>query len=327
MLSTLNRPEQDPHDVIEIAPDVILATRVDNPTSTPTTGAPSGPSAPQVRVGPDAGISTPSVDATFRATALDDIRIPGERSSLGKWAIRTFAACLFAICSAVAAAAWQHYGADVQQMLSDWTPPRISLTTLFSSDKPAAPQQSDTPAVTTAAADQAPAQTTSSQPAPPAPAPSAQGVAPAAPPSTDSAQLLQSMTHAVAAMSQQIADLKASIDQLKAGQDQMSRDMAKITDAKVAEAKTAEAKAAEAKAVEMRAFERQKILPLPPRAAAAPPPRKPKPTYTPVQATAVPPPPASAPLPSSQPIAPLPPPQTTVQPDGDPVVRPPLPVH
>ena len=330
MLSMLNRPEQDPHDLIEIAPDVVLAARADKPSLTPATGAFSGPSAPQVRVGPDAGVSTPSVDTTFRATTLDDIGIPGERSSLAKWAMRTFMACLFAICSAVAAAAWQHYGDQAQQMLADWTPPRISLTSLFSSDKPTASEQSVTPAAPVAAADQASAQTAPSQPAPAAAAPSpqpapatapAQDTAAAAAPSVDSTQLMQSMAHDITAMSQQIADLKTSIDQLKTRQEQMSRDIAKT-----AEAKVAEARAAEAKAVEMRAFERQKISPLPPRSAA--PVRKPRPVYTPVQAAAVPPlPPAAAPLPSSQPIAPLPPPQATVQPDGDPVVRPPLPVH
>jgi hypothetical protein len=329
MLSTLN-PEQDPHDVIEIAPDVVLAARTDKPSLTPATGAPSEPSAPEVRVVPAPDVAPPSVETTFRATTLDDIPISGERSSFGRWAIRTFMACLFAICSAVAAAAWQHYGDKAQQMLTDWTPPRISLTSLFSSDKPTASEQSATPVAAATATDQASAQTATVQPASTAASQPAQGTAAAAPPPTvaspsaDATQLMHSMAHDITAMSQQMADLKTSIDQLKVRQEQMSRDLAKA-----AEAKVAEAKAAEAKAVEMRAFERQKILPPPAHTAAAPaPPRKPRPIYAPVQAAAVPPPPAAAaPLPASQPIAPLPPPQGTVQPDGDPVVRPPMPVH
>jgi len=330
MLSMLNQPEQDPHDVIEIAPDVVLAARSDKPSPTsptPATGAVGGPSAPEVRVGAAHSVSTPSVDATFRATTLDDIGIPGERSPLAKWAIRTFMACLFAVCSAVAAAAWQHYGDEAQQMLADWTPPRINLASLFASDKPTAPEQSPAPAAAAAAPDQASVQTASAQPAPTAPpqpaptTPPAQDAvaaipAAAAAPSVDTTQLMQSMAHDITAMSQQIADLKTSIDQLKTRQEQMSRELGKV-----AEARIAEAKAAEAKAVEMRAFERQRIVP--PRAAPV---RRPKPVYTPVQASAVPPPPV-APLPSSQAIAPLPPPQATVQPDGDPVVRPPMPVH
>jgi hypothetical protein len=331
MLSTLNQPEQDPHDVIEIAPDVVLAARTDKPSPTPATGTLGGASAPEVRVAPDPAVSTPSVDTSFRATTLDDIRIPGERSAFARWAMRSLMAFVFAICSAVAAAAWQHYGDQAQQMLADWTPPRINLASLFSSDKPTASEQSAAPAVTAAAAtDQASTQTASAQPAPvtsqqPAPATppaqsSATAAAPpaAAAPSADTMQLMQSMAHDITAMSQQIADLKTSIDQLKTRQEQMSRDLAKA-----AEAKIAEAKAAETKAVEMRAFERQRIVP--PRAAPV---RKPRPVYTPVQASAVPPPPpaAAAPLPSSQPIAPLPPP-AMVQPDGDPVVRPPMPVH
>jgi hypothetical protein len=333
MLSTLNQPDQDPHDVIEIAPDVVLAASADKPPAAPATGAFSGPSAPEVRIAPAPSTSTPSVDTTFRATTLDDFPIRGERSAFGRWAIRTSFACLFAVCSAVAAAAWQHYGDQAQQMLGDWTPPRINLFSLFSSDKPAAPEQSATPVATAAAADQASAQPVSAQPAPTAPSqpapttPAAQDTAAAAPsttvaaPSTEATQLMQSMAHDITAMSQQIADLKTSIDQLKTRQEQMSRDLAKT-----AEARIAEAKAAEAKAVERRAFERQRIAP--PRAALAPV-RKPRPVYTPpVQASAVPPPPpvAAAPLPSSQPIAPLPP-QATMQPDGDPVVRPPMPVH
>jgi hypothetical protein len=333
MLSTLNQPEQDPHDVIEIAPDVVLAARANKPSQAPETNAVSGPSAPEVRVAPAPGVSTPSVDTTFRATTLNDIRIPGERSAFGRWAIRTLFACLFAVCSAVAAAAWQHYGDQAQQVLADWTPPRINLASLFSSGKPT--EQAATPAVTAASADQASAQTAAAaQPAPTAPpqlapaTPPTQNTATAAPQppaavsSTGATQLMQSMAHDITAMSQQIAELKTSIDQLKTRQEQMSRDVAKV-----AEARIAEAKAAEAKAVEMRAFERQRIVPS--RAAAAPV-HKPRPVYTPVQASAAPPPPlppVAAPLPPSQPIAPLPPPQATVQPDGDPVVRPPMPVH
>lgn len=334
MLSTLNQTEQDPHDVIEIAPDVVLAARAGKPSATPATGTLSGTSAPEVRIASAPGTATPSVDTTFRATTLDDFPIRGERSSFGKWMIRTFFACLFAVCSAVAAAAWQHYGDQAQQMLADWAPPRINLSSLFSSGKPAAPEQSATSVAAATAADQAPAQAASAQPAPtvpsqPAPAtPAPQDTATAAPPptapapATEATQLMQSMAHDITAMSQQIADLKTSIDQLKTRQEQMSRDLAKA-----AEARIAEAKAAETKAVEMRAFERQRIVP--PRPAHAPV-RKPRPVYTPVQASAVPPPPppvAMAPLPSSQSIAPLPPPQATVQPDGDPVVRPPMPVH
>src|SRR6202012_127237 len=78
MPSTLN-PEQDPHDVIEIAPDVVLAARTDKPSLTPATGAPSEPSAPEVRVVPAPDVATPSVETTFRATTLDDIPISGER--------------------------------------------------------------------------------------------------------------------------------------------------------------------------------------------------------------------------------------------------------
>src|ERR1700744_6284177 len=202
MLSTLNQSEQDPHDVIEIAPDVVFAARADKPSLTPAAGAAGASAAPEVRVAAAPDVSTPSVDTTFRATSLDDIPTAGERSPLAKWAIRTFFACLFAICSAVAAAAWQRYGDEAQQVLADWSPPRISLSSLFSSNKPPA----SAPVATAASADQTSTQTASAQltavPATPPVQDTAAAVPPAAAaaPAVDATQLMQSMAHDITAM-------------------------------------------------------------------------------------------------------------------------------
>jgi hypothetical protein len=115
------------------------------------------------------------------------------------------------------------------------------------------------------------------------------------------------MSRDVASLTQQIGELKASIAQLKATQEQLSHDMA----GRVAEAKPAEPKLAEP---------RPKQLGAPRRPLGALVQHKPKPvTYPPVQAAAAPlPPPAAAP-----PMVQLAP----AQPDGDPVVRPPMPVR
>ena len=130
------------------------------------------------------------------------------------------------------------------------------------------------------------------------------------------------------AMAQQIEQLKASVEQLKAGQEQMSRDIAKASEVKASEAKTAEAKPVDVRAADPnlrpRLPERTAApkLGAPPRPLGVVPARKPRP---PVSAAQYAPPPATG-----QPvtIAPQPEPtQGTVEPDGNPVVRPPLPLR
>ena len=121
-------------------------------------------------------------------------------------------------------------------------------------------------------------------------------------------------------MGQQVEELKATIAQLKAGQAQMARELAKAS----------EAKAAEAKPIEPNARPKLSALTPPAQRPAAPPPvRKPKPvasTYSPayapapVAAAAPPPPQIAAPVPP-------PPPAQTIADDGQPVVRPPMPLR
>jgi hypothetical protein len=250
----------------------------------------------------------PPVDATFRAASVDDILVQGERSSTERWMSRAIMS-VFAMGAAVAAAAWQHYGDTAKHMITSWTPSFV----VASSPPAQTPPPGAQPAMIAEAAP------TAAQPAPPAPAATqalvsapTQSPAAAAPPALaptaaapvpqDAAQL-QSMTRDLASMGQQIEQLKANIAQLKAGQEQMAQQMSRDL-----------TKASEAKAAEVRAAERSRISPLPPRpAAAAAPPHKPKPTFPPSP---------------TYPAAPAPPPQqATVQPDGEAVVRPPLPVR
>lgn len=234
---------------------------------------------------------TPAVDTTFRASNVDPARTAGSRSALGSWARKASFAFVFALCSAVAAAIWTHHRHEAQKMISAWMP-LFTPAVLAPSQAPA-----DAPAAVQAAADSATAQ--------PALAAQPDGTAPvAAAPSADS-QLLTSMAHDLAAMGQQIEELKASIAQLKDSQAQMSREVAKNLETIAAE----------------------KVAAVPPRPAAVAPVRRPKPAPPAATASSVPPPYYPA-YPAPPPPMPAPPPpQTMVQPNGEPVVRPPMPLR
>jgi hypothetical protein len=300
--------EADPHDVFLLEPEVIRALRAHKPSSKPAQAVINGPSAPQAHVAADVspGVSAPPVDTTFRATAADKIQVSGrDQPAISRWAKRVFMG-LLALCSAVAAAAWQHYGDTAKQVIANLVPPFV-LASSPPVQKPPLAEQPGSPVIQTAAADQEAAQ-------PAAPAQPSEAAAPAATASSpESTQLLQSMTRDVATMGQEIEQLKASIAQLKAGQEQMARDMAKSSEAKSSEAKVS------AHSVQPR------ISAPPPRSAAAPA-RRPRPAYSPAQAVAAPalPPPPAAVAPA--PLQPEPPPPATAQ-ELEPVVRPPMPVR
>jgi hypothetical protein len=301
MHSTLNpKQNDDPHDVLVVAPDVVPVAPTDEELSK-LAHTLRHPSNPQTRTGSDlpAGPMVPPVDTTFRP-AVNDVQVPGRQRAIGGRAARAFtAALLLAGCTGVAAIAWQSYGDAAKQMIAQWAPQRV-LTSLLPLEKPALPAQPTPPAVEAATANAAP----------PQPAPVAQtapeGVAPtAAAPSVESAQSLRSMAHDIASVGQEIEQLKASIEQLKASQQQMSRDIAKASEQNL----------------------RPKISAPPPRSAAARA-RKPMPPLPPPQAA------AAHTLPQAAapyvPRQPEPQPQAT-QPQADPelasVPRPPMPVR
>jgi hypothetical protein len=318
MQSTLTK-EADPHDVFLIE-SVLAACAKLSPTEPADRASP--PLAPQAHIasGASAGAPAPLVDTTFRAAAVDTIEVPPdqvvaplERSSVRKWVTRTTFGMLLTVGSAVVAAAWQQYGDVAMQTIAQWTP-AFALT---SSPPPAAQDITGQPA---SSANQAfTAEETPAQAAPAAQP--AQDTAPAvaAAAAPDPAPLPASVARDLAAMGQQIEDLKASIEQLKAGQDQMAKQMSRDMAARTPEAKAPEQAA------------RPRLATLPPR-PAAPPPRKPRPAFSPVQPAAVTTaPPMAPPLPPPpMAAAPLPPPpqaQPLTEPDGEPVVRPPMPVR
>jgi hypothetical protein len=302
MHSTQN-PKQtdDPHDDFMVSPDVVLVAPTDEePAKLAHTFR--HPSNPQTRTGSDlpGGSTVPRVDTTFRAAAVRDVQVTGDRPSIGRRAVRAFNGFLLVACIGVAAIAWQSYGDAAKQIIARWAP-QLVLTSSPPLENPGLPEQPNPPTI------QASAQASAAKAAPPQPAPLAQtapqDVAPtAAAPSPESAQLLQSMAGDLATAGQEIKQLKASIEQLKASQEQMSRDIAKASEQNL----------------------RPKISAPAPRSAAAPA-RKLMPPFPSPQAAAAPRlPQAAAP---SVPQQPEPQPQATAQPEAEPVPRPPMPVR
>jgi len=322
MQSTPNLRDTDPHDMFVIEPDVSLAARQEDRRdkapldllydvlSHPSAPRPSDPAPAQVRPDPELRIApdfsaSAAVPADTRATTADDdvrpsdiklgeTEITAHQPRTSKFA-RGVVLSLFAVGSAMGAAAWQHYGDDAKAAMARYAPP-FALAAFASPEKATATEP-------VAVADQAPA----ADQAAAASAPAAATTAP------DQTQVIQSMARDLAAMGQQISELKASIEQLKATQQQ-----AAVAPARTAEAlpKTAEVKPAEPAA----ALVRPKIVPPPPRSTVATLARRPKQVfpYAPIA-------PASPPQQAAAPVQIAPPPQ--VAEDGGPVVRPPLALH
>ena len=299
-------PHADPHD------DVLVA-RIDEELSKLAHDAMRDPLDPQTHIGSDlsAGPAVPPVDTTFRAAAVNNVRVSGLRPSIGVRAVRSFIGFLLAVCVGVAGIVWQAYGDAAKQMIGRWAP-QLVATSSPPPENAGLPEQPNPPAVEASAA----------KAAPPPPAPVAQaaaeGVAPAAA-APESAVLLESMAR-------ELASARQEIDQLKASQQQMSREMAKSSSAKSSQAKAYDAKASLAKASQTRASEqnlRPRISPLPPRSVAAPTRSPMPPPYPPPQAAAAPAlPQAPAPY---VPRQPEPPPQVTAQPQAEPEFSPPRP--
>ena len=320
MQSTPTR-QTDRHDVRAI--ETLLAAHAEK--SPPLAHDP----APPVHVTPpiSVGAPIPQVEPPLRAADAHDIPIENVRSNeikvdglkppgvrpTSKWMKRVVMAVL-ALFGATAAAGWHQYGDQAKAMAVEWAPPFV-LAALPSATGTTAAEQPGAPAAEASAPEQVAAPQPVAATAPDQPAPA---VIAATPPAAEANQL-QAMAQDLATMGQQVEELKATIAQLKASQAQMARELAKAS----------EAKAAEAKPIEPNARPKLSALTPPAQRPAAPPPvRKPKPvvsTYSPAYAPA----PVAAAPPPPQAAAPLPPPQPvqTIADDGQPVVRPPMPLR
>jgi hypothetical protein len=305
MLSTLDG-KNDPHDVLEIAPDVVLVARAaaEFPALAPNTTHRPLDRQPNMGSGTSAGEAIPRVDTSFRATDTSG------GHSRGAWARRAAVVFLFALCSAFAAAGWERYGDDAQATVAGITPQIIpTVMSWLPLQKPATTAQTDTAPVTQTAASTDQAEPASA--AQPAVGAMAAGPAAAASSAPDQTEALQSMARDVANLTQQVGELQASIAQLKANQEQMAREKAKAPEARVSEVRPAAP-----------AEPRPTKLGAPPRSLGTLPVHRSRPpAYPPAQTAYVPPPPSAAPMQVA------PPPPVAAQPDGDPVVRPPMPVR
>jgi hypothetical protein len=293
MQSTPNPNQTEPDDLLVIAPDIVLVARADKAHD-----AIGRPSDAQTHMAPDfsAGPSVLPVDTTFRAAAVNDVQVRGDRRSIGGRAIRACIGFLLAVSLAVAASLWQSYGDAAKQIVARWVP-QFALTSSSPQDNPGLPAQPGPAAVQASAAKAVP-------PAQTAP----EGVASTgATLSPESTQLLQSMAGDLAHAQQEIEQLKVSIAELKASQQQTSRDTAKVSEARVSEARASEARIAEAKVSEQNLRSRLSAAVRRSAAASA---RKPMPPVPPPQAAAAP---------------PLP--QATTQPQAELAPRPPMPLR
>lgn len=311
--------DNDPHDAVQISPDVVRASRLTSeaPTLAPEfTARPEPKFAPEPKLSPEPKFipvsappaAAPSVDTAVRVTASDGHN-RRKRSAAGRWLRGAFVTFLFAGGSAAATIVWEKHGDIATQKLAEWTPALMSLLPSTSQTTPVEAAQAAPPV----APDQATDQTAATTPAAPVVTAAA---APAATP-VDASQTVESMTRDIAAMAQQIEQLKANIAELKAGQEQMVREMAKPPAPKpVAETKPPVDPRARASALPQRA-----PAPIPP------PVRKPKPvvshSYMPAYSPPPPPSQAAAVPPAAPPVATT---QTVADDDG-PIVRPPMPLH
>ena len=110
MHSTLN-PKQadDPHDFLLDSPDVVPVAHAHDELPNLAHDALSGASDAKTHTAPDfsAGPSVLSVDPTFRAAAVNNVLVPGDRPSIGARAVRACIGFLLAACIGVAAFVWQ----------------------------------------------------------------------------------------------------------------------------------------------------------------------------------------------------------------------------
>ena len=314
--------QTDPRDVLAI--ETLLAAHAEK--APPLVHDPAAPVAPPVHAVPpiSVGAATSHVAPVLRVADTRDVGVenpgaseikvdallpPGTRP-MSKW-IKPVVMAVLALLGATAAAGWQQYGDHAKAVALEWTPPSV-LAAIYTATRPAAIAEPAAPATEAAASDQG----TATQPVAAMVTDRAAPAANAATPSAEPGQL-QAMTQDLAAMGRQVEELKAAIAQLKANQAQLTRELSK----------TSESKAAEPRPVEPNLRPTVSALTPPsPQRAAPPPVRKPKPvaaTYSPAYnaapAPAAPPPPAqaAAPVPSAP----------TIADDGQPVVRPPMPLR
>jgi len=308
-MPSMQDTKTDPHDVLEIAPDVVLVARAaaDFPSLAPDAAHRLGERQPNMGPGFATAPAPPTVDTSFRATDTSGGR------TRGGWARKALFTFLFTSCSALAVAAWQHYGDDAQEMAAGLAP-RImpALTSWLPATKPATLTQSD-PIDTASLRQTVPPAPAAAQPPTNATATAAVS-SPMTSETTEQVQMLQSMARDVASLTQQIDELKATVAQLKAAQERQELRQEQMP---------REKPRSEARVTEPRPSE-----PRPTKLGAPPRPlgtivQRARPVYPAPQAGYA---PAPLPPPGAAPVQVAPPPPSASSPDDE-VVRPPMPVR
>src|ERR1700730_6201570 len=90
------KPSDDPHDVLVVAPDDVRVAPADQELSDglPVAAVILSDAQPHKASAVLAGPSVPPVDTTFRPAAVNDVRVPGPRWSVGRGADRACASLL-----------------------------------------------------------------------------------------------------------------------------------------------------------------------------------------------------------------------------------------
>jgi chemotaxis protein histidine kinase CheA len=285
----------DPCDVVVLAPDAVPVAPSDEELSHLLHQAARHRSGTQTGTASDspARPTAPPVERTFRPAAVNDVLASGDRSSMGRSAIRLLIALLLVTCIGFTAIVWKAYGDNAKKKIAKLATQFI-LTSSLPPEKPAIAAQPAPPAEPANA---------SPQPAPLAQT-AAEAIAPAADAPSPAVQLVHATARDLASLRQEVEQLKASMEQLQTSQQQISRDVAKAAEQSVRTRATAPA----------------------PRSAAAAV-RRPMPsTSRPAQAAAA---PAlqQAAAPYYVPRQLEPQPQTLAEPELSPVPRPPMPVR
>jgi hypothetical protein len=178
--------------------------------------------------------TVPVIDVVDRPAPANDDLGARHRRSWGRRLAHAFVILLLASGIGLTAAAWKTYGAGATKLAA-----RLTAQLLTGSSQPEQQAVAVQPAPPVASAETANAASVQPQPVAQT-APAQDATAPVTPASPDQTQLLQSMTRDLAALQQQVEELKGGIEQLKASQQQMSRDLARVSEAKPNEIKPSE---------------------------------------------------------------------------------------
>src|SRR5664279_6308984 len=132
MHSTLTpKANDDPHDVVVVAPDAVRVAPSDDEISELLRGAARHRPDVETRAEPDsfAGATIPPVDTTFRPAALDD-----DGPSTARRLARGFAALLLAACIGGGALVWKAYGDTAVKQIAKLATQLVMICLLYTSD-------------------------------------------------------------------------------------------------------------------------------------------------------------------------------------------------